>query len=388
MRILHLASWYPNRGHVQLGNFVQRHIESLSNGLESRVLHVWSGAKVPFGRAWTAGGARAAVKDDVHIEYVLNLPPLRSRIERCYMRIYRQLKREGYRPDVIHLHNAAEAAKPACRMAQNWGVPLVVSENWTAYHGEHGRTFRRNEQRAVQMALEMASVHLPVSEHLGRAMARYAPDVRQVVVPNVVESVFCPPAESRGVGGAFRLLHVSSLIDDHKDITGMLYAMGSALRQGADVVLDCWGGAGSGGGEVSRYESMVTDLGLDGRVSFHGAASSEQVAEAMGKADAFVLFSRYENLPCVLLEAWMTGLPTLATDVGGVREHMGLNPKLGTLLQAGDRQGLAEAIVRAAKNKTEGNRPDSEAIHEYASARFTPKAVGLAFEEVYRSVLD
>jgi len=168
----------------------------------------------------------------------------------------------------------------------------------------------------------------------------------------------------------------------------MFYAMGSAFRQGADVVLDCWGGAGSGGGEVSRYESMVTDLGLDGRVSFHGAASSEQVAEAMGKADAFVLFSRYENLPCVLLEAWMTGLPTLATDVGGVREHMGLNPKLGTLLQAGDRQGLAEAIVRAAKNKTEGNRPDSEAIHEYASARFTPKAVGLAFEEVYRSVLD
>ena len=388
MRILHLASWYPNRGHVQLGNFVQRHIESLPNHLESRVLHVWTGGGMGLRNRVQCAGMEGSNNSCVQIEYVLDLPPRRKRIERGYMRLYKQLRSGGYRPDVIHLHNAAEAARPACRMAKLWNVPLVVSENWTAYHAERGRAFRKKDERGVQMALNQAVVHLPVSGHLGRAMARYAPHVRQVVIPNVVEPVFGPPAEPRSLDGSLRLLHISSLVDNHKDITGMLCALGSAVKNGTDVLLDCWGGAGLGGASITRYEGLLKELGLEDRVFFHGSASSHQVAESMCKADAFVLFSRYENLPCVLLEAWMTGLPVLATDVGGVGEHMLRNPKLGTLLQVGDRRGLTEAIICAAKDKARGTRPDSDAIQAYASARFTPKSIGLAFEAVYRSVLD
>ena len=107
----------------------------------------------------------------------------------------------------------------------------------------------------------------------------------------------------------------------------------------------------------------------------------------MGEADAFVLFSRYENLPCVLLEAWMTGLPTLATDVGGVGEHLGCVPGLGVLLQPGDEEGLTQAIVGLSEVKAGGQMPDSAAIHAYASARFTPEAVGGAIEAVYRSLV-
>ena len=119
------------------------------------------------------------------------------RIGRVYMELHREMRSAGYRPDLVHLHNAAEAAVPACRMAEAWGVPLVVSENWTAYHAEHGRSFRPMEERAVKRVLQAAAVHLPVSEHLGRAMSRYAPDVRQVVIPNVVDAAFMSPATLR-----------------------------------------------------------------------------------------------------------------------------------------------------------------------------------------------
>ena len=107
----------------------------------------------------------------------------------------------------------------------------------------------------------------------------------------------------------------------------------------------------------------------------------------MGEADAFVLFSRYENLPCVLLESWMTGLPTLATDVGGVGEHLGRVSDLGVLLQPGDEEGLTRAIVALSEAKVQGQQPDASAIHAYASARFTPEAVGGAIEAVYRSLV-
>ena len=387
MRILHLASWHPNRVHGQLGNFVRRHIDSLDSELENKVLHVWPDPEVTlFSRGVDEGDVVSESEADV-LRYVLDFPPRRKRIERGYMKIYNQLNRGYYKPDLVHLHNAAEAAFPAFRMAEAWDVPLVVSENWTAYHAEHGRSFRPKEERAVKRALQAAAVHLPVSEHLGRAMARYAPEVRQVVIPNVVDAAFTPPATSRSEEGPLRLLHVSSLIDDHKDITGMLHALSTAVEQGADLTMDCWGGAGDGGSEVPRYEALVDELGLTERVTFHGSADQDQVVAAMQEADAFVLFSRYENLPCVLLEAWMTGLPTLATDVGGVGEHLGRHEALGTLIQSGDREGLTQAIVAAAKAKASGQRPDHEAIHGYASARFTPEAVGGAIEAVYRSLV-
>jgi len=387
MHILHLASWHPNRVHGQLGNFVRRHIDSLGSSLENRVLHVWPDPETTlFSRGVDEGCVVRESEADV-LHYVLDFPPRRIRIERGYMKIYNQLNRGYYKPDLVHLHNAAEAAVPACRMAESWGVPLVVSENWTAYHAEHGRSFRPQEERAVKRALKTAAVHLPVSEHLGRAMARYAPNVRQVVIPNVVDAGFKPPSIRRSQEGPLRLLHVSSLIDDHKDITGMLHALSAAVERGADLTMDCWGGAGDGRAAVPRYKAMVDQLGLNGRVTFRGPAAPDQVVEAMQEADAFVLFSRYENLPCVLLEAWMTGLPTLATDVGGVGEHLGRHEALGTLIQSGDREGLTQAIVAAAKAKASGQRLDHEAIQEYASARFTPEAVGGAIEAVYRSLV-
>ena len=387
MRVLHLVSWHPNRVHPQLGNFVRRHIETLPEGVENVVVHAW-----PDPQLWPWDKNEVVESVDSNgirtiIFYVPDFPPRRLKMERAVSRFCLDKFKGKFQPDLIHLHVAAEAAMSAMTLGDQWKIPFVISENWTAYHAEHGRSFRPKEERAVKRALQAAAVHLPVSEHLGRAMARFAPNVRQVVIPNVVDAAFTPPAASRSKEGSLRLLHVSSLIDDHKDITGMLHALSTAVEQGADVTMDCWGGAGDGGSAVPRYEALVDELGLTGRVTLCGPADQDQVVEAMQEADAFVLFSRYENLPCVLLEAWMTGLPTLATDVGGVGEHLGRHEALGTLIQSGDREGLTQAIVAAANAKARGQRPDHEAIHGYASARFTPEAVGGAIEAVYRSLV-
>ena len=308
-------------------------------------------------------------------------------MERAYTRLCERLEREGYRPDGLHLHIAAEAADAALECAERCSIPLVVSENWTAYHAEHGRSFRAKEERAVKRVLQAAALHLPVSKHLGRAMARFAPEVPQQVVPNVVDALFAPPVEPRAADGPLRLLHVSSMVDDHKNITGMLRAVSAAVEQGADAVLDCYGGAGAGGEELPGYQAQAEALGLKERVAFHGPATPEVVAAAMGRADAFVLFSRYENLPCVILEAWSTGLPVMATDVGGVSEHLGGRPELGVLMGSEDEAALTAAIVDRARRKTGGEVPETKAIADYAAARFAPEAVGAQILEAYRSVL-
>ncbi len=68
------------------------------------------------------------------------------------------------------------------------------------------------------------------------------------------------------------------------------------------------------GPELAAMKTLAADLGVGRQVTFTGAANG---AEFMAAFDVFVLPSRYEGLPYVLLEAAVNGLPTVMTDVGG-----------------------------------------------------------------------
>ena len=387
MRVLHFASWYPNEMHPQLGNFVQRQIRAVADETSSVVLHAWPGVSGDLNKdSWTFGNG---LEQDLReaLVPVRNLPPRRWRTERAYNRVCECMDKAGQQPDLIHLHIAADAASSAVQWADRWEVPLVVSEHWTAYHAENKRSFRSKEEAGVRAALRAASLHLPVSSHLGRAMTRFAPGVNQQVIPNVVESCFSLPQKPRAIDGSLRLLHVSSLLDDHKNIKGMLRALADAATRGADFVVQVIGGAGAGKLEIPGFENLVGQLGLQERIEFTGPASPFEVATAMQRSDALVLFSRYENLPCVLLEAWSTGLPVMATNVGGVGEHLEGRPMLGALIPNEDEKALSDAILAFDQRKKSGELTHEKETADYASARFTTSAVGERILQAYRSVL-
>jgi glycosyltransferase involved in cell wall biosynthesis len=71
----------------------------------------------------------------------------------------------------------------------------------------------------------------------------------------------------------------------------------------------------------------------------------------MSQATVFVLSSRWEGLPGVLIEAMYCGVPLIATDCpSGPREILA-DGKYGRLVPVGDERGIAKAIVDALENK-------------------------------------
>lgn len=387
MRVLHLASWHPNRVHPQLGNFVRRHIEALPEGLENVVVHAW-----PDPQLWPWDKNEVVERVDSNgirtfIVYVPDFPPRRLRMERAVSRFCLEKFSGQCQPHLIHLHVAAEAAMPAMSLAAQWKIPFVISENWTAYHGEFGRSFRWVEERAVRRVLPSAALLMPVSKSLGRAMAPFAPDVRQSVVPNVVEARFSPPSTPREPSAPLRLLHVSSMQDDHKNISGMLRAFGQACQAWPGITLDLVGGAGEVERDLERYQSLVLELGISKQVHFHGPVDSDGVANVMRSTDCFVLFSRYETFGCVILEAWMSGMPVVATEVGGLTDVLKTHPELGEVISIDDESALTRAIITKAHEKAQGQFKDTSVIHGFASQRYPSEAVGKAFVDAYRSVL-
>jgi glycosyltransferase involved in cell wall biosynthesis len=136
-----------------------------------------------------------------------------------------------------------------------------------------------------------------------------------------------------------------------------------------------------GDGDTESYRKKADEMGIPSKIiEFGGPLSTEEVAVRMHEADCFVLFSNYENLPCVMIEAMATGLPVIATDVGGVREH--LKPELGVLIKAGQIDELVKAMEFVMKNY---QRYNSQSISLYAQ-RFGYEEVGKRFDEVYKEV--
>ena len=104
----------------------------------------------------------------------------------------------------------------------------------------------------------------------------------------------------------------------------------------------------------------------------------------MQNADALVLFSRKENFPCVIAEAWASGLPVISTDVGGVSEHLTEKCGRGILIPNEDESALRSALLKLG---TEA-KIDPVDIRKYAVDHFSVDAVAYAYDKVYREALE
>ena len=134
-----------------------------------------------------------------------------------------------------------------------------------------------------------------------------------------------------------------------------------------------------GDGELrGELEARARELGAP--VRFHGELPKEQVARMMGEADLFVLPSTHETFGAVLIEAMASGLPSVATRVGGVPEV--LDDTAGELVEPRDPAALAAAIERALARSF-----DSGELARRARERYGYDAFAAEWTSVYEELL-
>jgi len=99
------------------------------------------------------------------------------------------------------------------------------------------------------------------------------------------------------------------------------------------------------GPDRRKLERLALKLDCADRIEFVGAVSNPW--DTLADLDLFVMPSRWEGMPLVLLEALVAGVPAVATDVGGVRE---LIPSAdhGRIVPVDDAPSLANAIASLA----------------------------------------
>lgn len=321
MRVLFITTSWPNEESPVEGVFVHEHAQAAADFADVRVLHLHRAA----GRLERAGddppawrlGYRRRPRPFSYAAFLLG--PLRA------MR--------AWAPDVVHTHGflATLAALPLRR-------PVVYTEHWSAFLPESADELPAPMRQAAKLALRRADLVLPVSARLRYELARLAPSARLRVVPNVVNERLFHPGAAPGSSG--RLLTAGLLNDGRKGVDLVLEAL---ARAPGGLQLEVAGD----GEKRPDYERLAATLGLDGVVQFRGLLSKPELAESMRGAGLFVLGSRYENNPCVVLEALVSGLPVVANRVGGLPEL--IDETNGVLVEPNAdafAAGIAEALER------------------------------------------
>ncbi len=164
-----------------------------------------------------------------------------------------------------------------------------------------------------------------------------------------------------------------------KDISTLLQAL-SRLPRSIDYRMLIVG-KGELQGEI---ESKVVKLGLAERVYLMG--EREDVAEVLFASDIFVLISEWEGLPYTIIEAMMSGLPVVASRVGGIPELVE-DGVTGFLVDRRDVVGLSRKLMPLLENrklrKSMGDAGRQKALRGYTEERMLSNVW-----KVYRAVMS
>jgi len=374
VRVLFLTTSWPRDVSPIDGIFVREHARAAARSADVRVLFLE--------RAPAARGAFDLLPIDAEVPPTWRLRYRRFPWPLSYLALaagsltaYRRLRRTGFTPDVLHA-NSFVSAVAALVLGLLHRRPVVYTEHWTIFLPENPARLSPSLKLAARFALRRAALVLPVSRRLGDELRRLEPQARVRIVPNVVDDAIFTPAGAAPDGDAtVRLLTAGLLDTGRKGVDLLLEAL--ATVQTRDVVLDVAGD----GANRPEYEQRARELGLAERVVFRGLLTKPELAAAMREADLFVLASRYENNPCVVLESLASGLPVVATRVGGVPEVV--DDTTGVLVEPGDpallAAGIEEAIARL-------HGFDPAAISRVAAERYGREAIGRQLAEIYAEV--
>ena len=391
MSILHLLSWFPSPDDPTLGNFCVRMIDALPEECHSVILSVCDGKDM------TKSFEVKEIKGQhhTHVQIYIRPPKINAIRKLKMLRMYqyglKYIKKHFFEPDLIHLHVTYPLGQVALLWKKLFGYKYVLTEHWTIYQPQNKDVLVGGLKKKIVKIANNAELIMPVSLDLQQCMEGHGVKNRFKVIYNLVNTEMFklrqPPCIDSCLhtslsgndmqGLKKQMLHISTLRDEAKNFSGILRVI-ERLRQQRDdfelhVIHDY---------EAPEFKAFVKEHNLKDCVIFHGKKTSDEVAEAYQEADFFVLFSNFENLPCVIVEAFASGVPVLSTAVGGIAEI--LSPERGILIPQGDEDALLQGMNTLLDHCQEYDR---QAIRDYAIKTFAAQNIGQQIFETYKEVV-
>lgn len=360
VRVLSLATLFPNPSRPGFGRFVERQANAVTarGDVDLVVVNPVPLVPRPLAPLFHNAAELAMPERETRPSYPLyrprypRIPLLGPRfnpelIARAVLPLARSLHAE--QPfDLVDAQFFFPDGPAAARIASALGLPLAIKARGSDIH-HWGKV--PHARRAMLAAAEQACVLLSVSAALASDMAALGMPREKIAVhyTGLDHALFHPRdrAEARHTladwdveqdeitsvpAGGHLLVSVGNLIP----LKGQALVI-EALAGLADMQLLICGS----GPEAKNLREQATALGLAGRVHI-GGYGPQDLAVVLAAADAMVLPSANEGLANAWIEALACGTPLVITDVGGAREVID-RPAAGRIVERTP-QAIAEAV--------------------------------------------
>ncbi len=221
------------------------------------------------------------------------------------------------------------------------------------------------------------------SEQAAKALVRrkVIPQNKLRVMPNAIE--IAEPSQDRlsirrslGIAEQDFLWLAVGRLEEQKDFANLLRAF-QQLPESQHLAI-------AGEGKLKDdLQALSKSLTLEQRVQFLGRR--DDVTNLMHAADAFVLSSRHEGLPNVVMEALAAKKPVVATDVGGVAELV--KQGMGYLVPARDPAELATKMTELVNLSSAERQAMGERGYVHVNTTYALEAVILKWEQLFLELM-
>jgi len=240
-------------------------------------------------------------------------------------------------PVVRTIHTTIAGQREGIRVAEVQGGTLEPSERWQVALGPFLGI-------AEWLTLARKEHYITVSNWMKRSLEEqgFIPDSVDVVYCGVDSSRFRP--EARVEGSLARTSGAPVVLFSGRPT---LVKGGAVLAQAIPLILREVPQAEfafTGGGGPEFLTSLPASESWRSHLTFLGYVPYEELPTVYASADLAVFPSFYENLPARVLELLSSGVPVVASDVGGLGEAV-VSGTTGVLVPPGSAEALAEAVV-------------------------------------------
>lgn len=380
MRILHLATWFPQNTNDPSGIFIEKHIQAYSRfdvKNEHFVLpltHRFTGLQQPLDlfRQIVKKKYYSTEQKESYTVYRMNFLVTHSFLsgpigDQLFHQARTFIASKKMKFDHIHAHITYTAGYVAMKFKEKEGIPYSISEHMSPFPFPN-MLEPRFLQKSIKNPLKKADNISAVSNHLKNEMLGYLDSDKTItIIPNVIEHNI----SARYISGDTFCFVLIGYLTRQKGIDILIQSASILLKKTKKKFIIYIGGSGP---ESDALIQMAKQYEVSHLFEWRGFLPHTETLNLINEANAFVCASRHESFGVAVVEALSLGKPVVATDCGGTADT--INARNGILVKKEDPESLAEGMQQIMLNYQQFNR---EEIEQEAKNKYSMRTIGELF---------